>query len=286
VVVPTHNRGLRLRKCLAAIATTLRPGDEVVVVDSASTTWEMGDIARDAGARALRVDYPGASRARNAGWRAARHALIAFTDDDCLPQPGWLDALTMHPAAHFVTGRVEAPTPVDHPVAVKTDPEPARLDAASREPLGASNNLLVCRGLLEKIGGFDQRLGPGTWPESAEDLALFDRLLHAGGVGCYEPKALVLHEQWRSRRDLVRLDWGYGKGQGARLALLQGLDRRRSRDLRRRLLWKDGAASAARDLRAGYEFGALTTAVRTVATAVGYGYGRVALRSLWMGEDT
>jgi hypothetical protein len=156
----------------------------------------------------------------------------------------------------------------------------------TQEPLGASNNLLVSRELLERIGGFDERLGPGTWPESAEDLALFDRLLHAGGLGRYEPDALVLHEQWRARRDLVRLDWGYGKGQGARLALLQGLDRSRSRDRRRRLLWDEGAASAVRDLRAGYEFGALTTAVRTVGTAVGYGYGKVALRSLWMGEDT
>ena len=66
--------------------------------------------------------------------------------------------------------------------------------------------------MLERIGGFDERLGPGTWTEAAEDLALFDRLLHAGGAGRYEPQALVLHEQWRARRAVVRLDWGYGKG--------------------------------------------------------------------------
>ena len=164
---------------------------------------------------------------------------IAFTDDDCLPQHGWLDALAGHPHADFVTGRVEAPAPVDRPVAVKTDTEPAALDASAQEPLGASNNLLVNREVLEATGGFDERLGPGTWPESAEDLALFDRLLHAGGRGRYEPAALVLHEQWRARRELVRLDWGYGKGQGARLALLQGLDRGRARDRRRRLLWEE-----------------------------------------------
>jgi glycosyltransferase involved in cell wall biosynthesis len=286
VVVATRNRPQRLRACLAAITTTLRDGDELLVVDSASTTRETLAVAEAAGARILRLEAPGASRARNAGWKAARHRRIAFTDDDCLPQRGWLDALAGHPHADFVTGRVEAPAPVDRPVAVKTDAEPAALDASTHEPLGASNNLLVGRELLECTGGFDERLGPGTWPESAEDLALFDRLLHAGGRGQYEPAALVLHEQWRARRELVRLDWGYGKGQGARLALLRGLDRRRARDRRRRLLWDVGAASAARDLRAGYEFGALTTAVRTVGTAVGYGYGRVALRSLWMGEET
>ena len=286
VVVATRNRPQQLRECLAAVTSVLRPGDELIVVDSASTTAETATVAASTATRVLRLDVPGASRARNAGWRAARHARIAFTDDDCRPQPGWLDALTGHPDAGFVTGRVEAPAPVDRPVAVKTDTEPAALDASSAEPLGASNNLLVRRDLLERVGGFDERLGPGTWSEAAEDLALFDRLLHAGAAGRYQPKALVLHEQWRPRGALVRLDWGYGKGQGARLALLKGLDRTRSRERRRRLLWHDGAASAARDLRAGYEFGALTTAVRTAGTVLGYGYGRLALRSVWMGEDT
>jgi glycosyltransferase involved in cell wall biosynthesis len=286
VVVATRNRPQQLRECLAAVSAVLRPGDELIVVDSASTTAETATVAAMTPARVLRLEVAGASRARNAGWRAARHGHIAFTDDDCRPQPGWLDALSSHPDAAFVTGRVEAPAPVDRPVAVKTDVEPAALDATSREPLGASNNLLVRREVLEGVGGFDERLGPGTWPEAAEDLALFDRLLHAGGTGRYEPKALVLHEQWRPRRALVRLDWGYGKGQGSRIALLKGLDRERSRERRRRLLWHEGAASAARDLRAGYEFGALTTAVRTIGTALGYGYGRLALRSVWMGEET
>ena len=286
MVVATRNRPQRLRACLAAITTTLRDGDELIVVDSASTTGETVAMAEAAGARVLRLEAPGASRARNAGWKAARHRRIAFTDDDCLPQRGWLDALAGHPRADFVTGRVEAPAPVDRPVAVKTDTEPAALDASTANRWAPATTCSCAANYSRTSGGFDERLGPGTWPESAEDLALFDRLLHAGGRGQYEPAALVLHEQWRARRELVRLDWGYGKGQGARLALLQGLDRRRARDRRRRLLWDDGAASAARDLRSGYEFGALTTAVRTVATAVGYGYGRVALRSLWMGEDT
>lgn len=286
VVVATRDRPDQLRACLAAVAATLRPADELIVVDSASGTGETARVGAEAGARVLRLAEPGASRARNAGWRAARHPLIAFTDDDCRPQAGWLDALAAHPDAGFVTGRVEAPAPVDRPVAVKTDTVPSALDPESCEPLGASNNLLVRREFLERVGGFDERLGPGTWPAAAEDLALFDRLLHAGGRGRYEPGALVMHEQWRSRRDLVRLDWGYGKGQGARLALLRGLDPARSRQRRRRLLWDDGAASAVRDLRAGYEFGAVTTAVRTAGTALGYGYGRLALRSVWIGDDT
>jgi glycosyltransferase involved in cell wall biosynthesis len=286
VVVPTRNRPARLRSCLAALTAVLHDGDEILVVDSASDTGETAAVAKESDARVLRLDAPGASRARNAGWKAAHHPLVAFTDDDCLPQPGWLDALASHVDAGFVTGRVEAPAPVDRPVAVKTDTEPAALDASSPEPLGASNNLLVRRELLERVGGFDERLGPGTWPAAAEDLALFDRMLHAGGRGRYEPAALVLHEQWRQRRQLVRLDWGYGKGQGARIALLHRLDRSRSRERRRHLLWDEGASSALRDLRAGYEFGALTTAVRTVGTAVGYGYGRVTLKSLWTGEAT
>jgi GT2 family glycosyltransferase len=288
VVIPTRDRPERLLRCLDAVRVTLRPGDEVIVVDSASTGPQTGIVARERGASVVRLEQPGASRARNAGWRAARHPLVAFTDDDCLPGPGWPGALAAAAAdgIDFVTGRTCAPEPVDRPVAVKTSLTAELLTVASAEPLGASNNLLVRRSALERIGGFDERLGPGTWPAAAEDLALFDRLLAAGCTGRYEPGALVVHEQWRSRGELVRLDWGYGKGQGARLALLRRLAAPAARRRLKAELWDAGLVTAAHDLRRRYEFGALTTAVRTVATAIGYGYGTVMLRSEWIGEAT
>ncbi len=47
--------------------------------------------------RQLRIE-PGTGRPsvqRNLGWRAARAELVAFIDDDCRADPGWLEALVI-----------------------------------------------------------------------------------------------------------------------------------------------------------------------------------------------
>lgn len=94
VVVCTRDRPERLATCLAAVTAVLRPGDELVVVDSASQTSRSVEVAEAAGARVVRLEEPGLSRARNAGVAATTRPVVAFTDDDCRPRPGWLEALT------------------------------------------------------------------------------------------------------------------------------------------------------------------------------------------------
>lgn len=276
MVVPTRDRADLLQVCLTSIERELSAGDELIVVDSASRSPATRLVARRHRARLIRAARPGASRARNVGWRSARHPVIVFVDDDVRVTPGWLDALVRPletDEVAFVTGRVEVPPRqrgVERPVAVKTDRQPARLDEASLGILGASCNLGVRRGPLEAVGGFDERLGPGTWFAAAEDVDLFDRLFAAGYHGHYTPGALVYHEQWRGRRQLVALDWGYGKGMGARLARVAARDSRRARRLASEVLWEGGVRTILSDLRHRYEFGALTVTVRTVGTIVGF----------------
>ena len=55
----------------------------------------------------------GPAAARNAGWRAAHGPIIAFTDDDCIPDPGWLKAgvPAFVDGVAAVTGRVVVPLP-------------------------------------------------------------------------------------------------------------------------------------------------------------------------------
>ena len=284
VVVATRDRPERLERCLESICESLRVNDELVVVDSASADGRTAGVAIRAGARLIRCERPGASRARNAGWRAARHPVIAFTDDDCRPARGWVAALAeafADPEVGWATGPVAVPPgqeDTDRPVAV-VPPRPAgALTIRTPEPVGSGNNCAVRADVLAALDGFDERLGPGTWLAAAEDLEIFDRLLAAGVPGLHVPTAVMHHEQWRDRRALLRLDWGYGKGQGARLALMRQRDPHRGATRRHELLWTDGVASAWRDLRAGYEFGCASTGFRTAGTAVGYAYARYRFR--------
>lgn len=264
VVVPTRDRPALLAGCLAALRPQLRAGDELLVVDSASATPVPG---------ALRVDRPGTSRARNAGWRAAAHDVVAFVDDDVRVAPGWRDAVeTALHGVDFACGRVAVPPAqegVERPVAVTPDvpAQPLHPDRL----LGVSANLVVRRSALVRVGGFDERLGPGTPLPAAEDLDLFDRLLAAGLSGRYAPALLAHHEQWRDRKALLRLDFGYGKGAGARAVRTGGA---RGRRLAREALWDQGLRPVAGDVRKGYRYGVLTGLTRTAGTLAGLVAGR------------
>src|SRR5690242_9138788 len=93
VVVCSLNGEERLGRCLAALAAQRHDAFEVIIVDDGSAD-ATGSIAVASGARVVRHETPrGLSAARNAGIALARGAIVAFTDDDCEPSPGWLAAL-------------------------------------------------------------------------------------------------------------------------------------------------------------------------------------------------
>ena len=282
VVVPTRDRVGMLEVCLAALRADLGEDDEIIVADSASAdAAAVAAAASQAGARVARCDKPGASLARNAGWRQASHDLVAFVDDDVRVRAGWADAIVAGFAEDgigFVSGRVVVPSgqeDAERPVAISSRTEPERLHPGLSGDLGASANLAVRRRALSDVAGFDETLGPGSWAASAEDLDLLDRLFRAGWSGWFEPAAVAEHDQWRTRPQLLRLDWRYGKGMGVRLARLARWDRARARRLRREAVIEQGVRPVLDDLRHGYEFGAATVATRTLATVVGLVVGTV-----------
>src|SRR5213078_1928552 len=128
----------------------------------------------------------GPAAARNVGWRRARAPVVAFTDDDCVPDPGWLAAgvgvLERDAGVAAVTGRVVVPLP-DKP----TDYE---RDAAGLE--GAefvTANCFCRRDVLAALGGFDERFS-AAW---REDSDLHFGLLNVDGKVLKVPDAVIVH---------------------------------------------------------------------------------------------
>ena len=99
VVIPTYNRRESLRKLLDSIAAQTLPRSrfEVIVASDGSTdgTIEMlGEFkGRFENLRVLELKNGGPGAARNAGARAAGGRFLAFTDDDCLAAPDWLEQI-------------------------------------------------------------------------------------------------------------------------------------------------------------------------------------------------
>ncbi len=164
----------------------------------------------------------GASRARNAGIAAAQHSILAFTDDDMLATPDWfgnlIQALVNLGSQYAVTGQV-LPTAAEVPggfaPSPKIDETPAVYGGRVGKDVLYSGNMAVYHSSIEKIGGFDERLGPGTAFPAAEDNDFGLRLLEGGYHIAYVPQAMIYHRAWRSERDHIRLRWNYARGQGA-----------------------------------------------------------------------
>lgn len=167
----------------------------------------------------LHLSSVGLSRARNAAIAAARHDVLVFTDDDVLVAPDWLrrlvDALLAARPRTAVTGTVLPATTDGHvpSVTYRTQPE-IFYGRPFADPL-FPNNMAVGRLAFEDVGLFDVRLGAGAAFPAAEDSDFGYRLLEAGWQIAFVPEAILHHRGARRGRDLVALDWAYGRGQGA-----------------------------------------------------------------------
>lgn len=206
VVVPTYHRPELLERCLSALVEQdFDPkAYEVIVVDDGA--WHAGHreatkrvVERSASGNSIGAgpkgplvryipspERLGPAAARNIGWRAGLGKTIAFTDDDCIPDRGWLRAgmAALSNGAVAATGRVRVPT-AEWP----TDYEANQALMESCEFL--TSNCFLKREALEAVGGFDERFSM-AW---REDSDLHATLLRLCGVDklLEAPEAVVVH---------------------------------------------------------------------------------------------
>ncbi|HEY9479453.1 MAG TPA: glycosyltransferase family A protein [Gemmatimonadaceae bacterium] len=229
IIACTRNRCGALAKLLESLTRLSVPHGlswQLVLVDNGSTdgTGELLDTFSDR-LPIERVFEPekGLSRARNAGLRAARGEILAFTDDDCIPAPDWVRVIhaefARNPALAGLGGRVELHDPRDYPITIRTSRHREVLTTAHQLPgLMVGCNMALRRSAVDVVGEFDTTLGAGTPVGSAEDTDyLYRALLHGLRVE-YIPEVLVAHNHGRRESDDVgRLRRSYARGRGALL---------------------------------------------------------------------
>src|SRR5687767_11645745 len=93
VIVPARDAEATLGDTLDALAGQEMSAEyEVIVVDDGSSDGTVAIAEHAPGVKLLRQDRLGPGEARNTGARVARGRVLAFTDADCRPIPGWLRA--------------------------------------------------------------------------------------------------------------------------------------------------------------------------------------------------
>jgi GT2 family glycosyltransferase len=274
VVVPTKDRPEALGRCLSALAAqSLAPAEVVVVDDRSADARAVARMAATAGRGRVRLvagQGRGPAAARNLGARTASARVVAFTDDDCRPDPGWLAAI----AAAFEGGAVvvAGPTVVGEPASTATRAAQVvtnhLLDATLDRRAGTVGfaptcNLAAPAEVLARVP-FDE-----SFPAAAgEDRDWCDRLAAAGTAIAYVPGMLVRHHPELDLRRFWRQQVRYGEGAHRYRAAAAGRARPPAR------FYVDLLVEG---FRQGPSVGALVVAAQ-VATAVGVTQAAAAAR--------
>lgn len=209
IIIPTLNRPEALARCVAACRRLVDPGGgiEIVVVDDGSEP----PVTPMEGVAVIRQSNGGPARARNTGLRAARGTMIAFIDDDCVPDTHWVTELWKahreHPGA-LLGGLTRNGLPRNVFSATSQFLVDFLYEFFLRKMpqfrFFTSNNCAAGREALLARGGFDE-----AFPlAAAEDRDLgerFEALVYVAG-------AVVRHEHELDWRGFWRQHFNYGRG--------------------------------------------------------------------------
>ena len=229
VAVCTRDRPEDMRRCLDAFMQLPDDGQEYLVIDNCPSSDATEQIVKSYGERVryVRENRPGLNIARNRALAEAQHEIIAFNDDDAVPDPGWLRALR----SNFADPEVLCVTGLTMPLELETAAQelfeqyspfgrgfkrlvyqgsPEMALAAGR--VGAGANMALRRAVVALVGGFDEALDAGTLTRSGGDTEMFARILLHGYQIIYDPMALSWHRHRRTWEALQHTAYGYGVG--------------------------------------------------------------------------
>lgn len=240
LIVPTRNRAqslLRLLNSLKEQGYIDDPDIQVIIADNGGHDRSAEAVCMRFGVDCIRCSTPGRSSAINEALKIAQGDYVAFTDDDVIvTDRDWLCNLKCHfdidASVGYVSGNVVAES-LNLPaqkmweakgglskglrtrVFDKSSFEKRRLEGFPVRLIAAGANSMIPKLVLEEVGLFDERFGPGSPIPHGESLDMCYRVLRAGYTAVYEPAARVYHSHPTSVSALRKKMFIYGIGDTA-----------------------------------------------------------------------
>lgn len=218
IIIPTYERPAQLATCLRALARLDYPPErfEVIVVDDGGTSSLASAVEQVRGRLDLKLieqKNTGPAGARNFGATHARGEFLAFTDDDCEPDAGWLRAFASYFARtpeRLIGGRTlnalqHNPYAETSQKIIETVYSHFNADPCDAR-FFASNNFAISAERFRAMKGFDETF------ITSEDREICARWRTHGGALTYAPEAVIYHSHPLTLRTLWRQHFGYGRG--------------------------------------------------------------------------
>jgi glycosyltransferase involved in cell wall biosynthesis len=220
VIVPVYNGAAVIERCLDALARQTVPPDafEIIIVDDGSTDATVQRVQRwakrhgECQVQVVCQEHTGPAAARNQGAAIAQAPLLLFTDADCLPAPGWIEALLRGfagpaaPAGLMGTYRSEQRSLAARFAQMEFEDRYRRMVRQPQLDVVATYSAAFRRDIFLEAGGFD----PGFPKANNEDVEFSYRLSQAGHSMRFVPEAQVSHRHDGSWLRYVRTKMGRG----------------------------------------------------------------------------
>lgn len=221
VVIVTRNRPKKLLQCLLALSKNSLSDFEVVVVDQSDR--EMTDHRVRAVSKNFKQFHyiysrqKGKSKGLNLGIQASHSSLIAFTDDDCIPEKNWLSVLyknfNRHSEVVGIFGRTLPFRPEKNPERICPSIFEQRYSkntiidkpCVHSENIGFGNNMAFRKTVFKELGGFKEWLGPGSLACAAEDAEFALRALISGKKLLHANDVIMFHDKWLTGQEDTNL---------------------------------------------------------------------------------
>jgi GT2 family glycosyltransferase len=215
VVVCSYNGSRTIGGCLDGIARLDYPDYETIVVDNGSTDETAAIAAARPEVRLIQTPQTGLGDARNVGLAAATGEIVAYTDDDAIPDPHWLTYLahTFQTTDFAAVGGPNIPPLGGDFVARCVGESPGNpvhiliSDGEAEHIPGC--NMAFRRHFLEEVGGFDPR-----YRVAGDDVDACWRVRATGRNIGFNPGAMVWHRPRATIRAFWRQQKGYGRAEG------------------------------------------------------------------------
>lgn len=216
IIIPTRNRKDFLKRCLAAALSQDYSDYEVIVIDNGSSDGT-DEMIRDAFPKVryfLQDKVPGPAATRNLGIRKALGEIIAFTDDDCIVPPNWLQLQLKYYddqqiAAVGGSQNSHQPNFYDKLQMAHYADELQGLQRVERvsgwEGL-ITANMSVRREIFDRVGLFDESFITGADPE------FIGRVSRAGYAFIRDPDIPVEHYKVYTLRSFLKMRFQRGCG--------------------------------------------------------------------------
>jgi glycosyltransferase involved in cell wall biosynthesis len=226
-VICTRNRPDKIGSAVESVLANTYRNFDLAIIDQSTNGETEAKVCRigerDGRVRYQRMSKSGLSRAYNLAIASTTGSIIAFTDDDCLVPPDWIEkivaAFDEQRDGELMYGQVFPAYPEnsgDELTPTLLIAKPERLDRVNGFRMcGMGANFAARRSLFERAGTFDEVLGGGGPLKSSQDFDLAYRAYRRNAPILLRPEVIVRHDGRRERVDWPALLRAYGFGDGA-----------------------------------------------------------------------